>query len=121
MQRTDMRIQQVLPWVLLPGIRWRGWYFAWVLMWRFFDSDMTSFMQHRLEMMQENNPKASLKHRWVQYKCIPIHLKRAVVASEDDTFVGHIGIDLNGMQMALDVYFRRMSLLFIVRAKSGIA
>jgi len=104
---SNIRLRRVLLWLLFLGILWQSWYFGWVLWWRFTDPEMTSFMQYRLEVMQENNPKASLKHRWVPYKRISIHLKRAVVAAEDDKFVDHEGFDWDGMQKALEKNQRR--------------
>ncbi len=101
------RLRRILFWLLLLVILWQGWYFGWVLWWRYSDPDMTSFMQHRLEAMQEKSPKASLKHKWVPYKRISTHLKRAVVAAEDDKFVDHVGFDWEGMQKALEKNYRR--------------
>ena len=77
------------------------WFFAQVLLWNFFDPGQTSFMSLRLAELQEKNPKAQLKHRWVPYERISIHLKRAVIAAEDDGFVDHEGFDWDGMQRAL--------------------
>ncbi len=94
-------------WLLILGFIWQGWYFAWVLWWRYADPDMTSFMQHRLEVLQQKNPQASLKYEWMPYDRISIHLKRAVVASEDDKFVIHEGFDWDGMQKALEKNLRR--------------
>ncbi len=72
---------------------------------------MTAFMRHRLEVMQEKNRRAKLKHNWVPYKRISIHLKRAVVAAEDDRFVGHFGFDWEGMRKALEKNQRRGKLV----------
>ncbi len=100
-------LRRALLGLLLLGIIWQGWYFGWVLRWRYVDPDMTSFMQHRLETMQEKNPKASLRHVWVPYQHISINLKRAVVAAEDDKFVNHNGFDLEGMRKAMEKNERR--------------
>lgn len=107
MKRSGKRGRHVLWWLLILGIIWQGWYFSWVLWWRYVDPDMTSFMQQRLEAMQEKDPKASLRHKWVPYKRISIHLKRAVVAAEDDKFIDHEGFDWDGMQKALEKNQRR--------------
>lgn len=77
------------------------WFFSHVVFWNFFNPDQTRFMSLRLAELQEKNPKATLKHRWVPYERISFHLKRAVVAAEDDGFVDHEGFDWEGMQRAL--------------------
>lgn len=77
------------------------WFLGHVLFWKFFDPGETRFMSLRLDELQQKNPKARLKHQWVPYERISIHLKRAVVAAEDDGFVDHEGFDWEGMQRAL--------------------
>ncbi len=81
---------------------WQLWFFAHVAWWSQFDPGSTSFMRLRLSEMRETNPKASLRHTWVPYAKISSHLKRAVVAAEDDRFVDHEGFDWVGIQRALE-------------------
>ena len=57
-------------------------------------------MEDRLELMQEKNPDAVLKHQWVDYKNISPNLKRALIASEDSKFLDHEGFDWDGIQKA---------------------
>jgi monofunctional biosynthetic peptidoglycan transglycosylase len=73
-----------------------------VLWWKWVDPGMTSFMSQRLDELQEKDPRAELKRWWVPYPRISPHLKRAVVAAEDDKFVDHEGFDWEGMQKALE-------------------
>lgn len=103
MTRTLLhRLRQGLALLLLAGLLWQGWYLGWVLWWKFMDPGSTSFMARRLGEMQEKNPKAEIRHFWVPYSRISNHLKRAVVAAEDDRFVDHEGFDWEGMQKALE-------------------
>lgn len=83
-------------------VLWQAWYVIWVVWWRFFDPDMTAFMSQRLEELQDKRPNAELRHQWVPYKRISNHLKRAVIAAEDDKFIDHEGFDWEGMQKALE-------------------
>lgn len=93
---------RLLAGLLLVLLLWQGWYFGWVLWWRFVDPGQTSFMAVRLEVLREKNPKAELRHQWVPYERISAHLKRAVVAAEDDKFIDHEGFDWEGIQKALE-------------------
>jgi monofunctional biosynthetic peptidoglycan transglycosylase len=83
-------------------ILWQGWYLVWVLWWKYFDPDMTAFMRQRLTELQEKRPQAELRHQWIPYERVSNHLKRAVVAAEDDKFIDHEGFDWEGMQKALE-------------------
>jgi monofunctional biosynthetic peptidoglycan transglycosylase len=91
-----------LLWLLVLLVLWQGWYFGWVVWWKYNDPDMTSFMRLRLAELQEKRPNAELRHHWVPYERISNHLKRAVVAAEDDKFVDHEGFDWEGIQKALE-------------------
>jgi monofunctional biosynthetic peptidoglycan transglycosylase len=91
----------LLGFVLLV-LAWQGWYVGWVLWWKQFDPGSTHFMALRLEELRAKNPQAELKHVWVPYEKLSVHLKRAVVAAEDDKFVDHEGFDWEGMQKAIE-------------------
>jgi monofunctional biosynthetic peptidoglycan transglycosylase len=80
----------------------QGWFFAHVLYWDRYDPGETSFMERRLAELRTKNPKAELKHRWVDYERISNHLKRAVVAAEDAKFIDHEGFDWEGIQRAME-------------------
>jgi monofunctional glycosyltransferase len=96
------KIKWAFALLLLLGLLWQGWYLGWVVWWKYFNPSETSFMELRLNEMQEKNPDAALKHEWVPYARISVHLKRAVIAAEDDKFIDHEGFDWEGMQKALE-------------------
>jgi monofunctional biosynthetic peptidoglycan transglycosylase len=62
----------------------------------------TSFMQAGLDRLREKQPQAKLRHAWVPYDRISVHLKRAVVAAEDARFVDHEGFDWDAIEKALE-------------------
>lgn len=77
------------------------WFLAHVLWWKAFDPDSTAFMKEGLVRLQEKNPDAELRYRWVDYNRVSIQLKRAVIAAEDSRFLAHEGFDWEGMEVAL--------------------
>src|SRR5512146_1564419 len=78
------------------------WIFIHVLWWIKFNPSTSSFMEDRLEVMQDKNPDAELKHKWVPYERISNNLKRALIAAEDAKFVDHEGFDWEGIQKAYE-------------------
>jgi monofunctional biosynthetic peptidoglycan transglycosylase len=76
------------------------WFFVHVAYWIKFNPSSTAFMRGRLEILREDNAKAKLRHQWVPYQKISLHLKRSVVAAEDSTFVEHRGFDWDGIKVA---------------------
>jgi monofunctional biosynthetic peptidoglycan transglycosylase len=88
--------------LLILVLIWQLWYFAWVLLWKYVDPDNTHFMNLRLAALQQTRPEAALRKIWRPYAQLSDHLKRAVVAAEDDQFIDHDGFDWDGIQQALE-------------------
>ena len=76
------------------------WFLVHVWYWAGNNPESTAFMRARLEILQQDNPKARLRQQWVPYQRISGHLKRAIVAAEDAKFVSHNGFDWDGIQKA---------------------
>ncbi len=104
----------------LWGWLWRGivlgialillyqlWLFAHICWWIKFNPSSSAFMESRLEMMQDTNSEAQLRHHWVDYEKISPHLKRALIAAEDANFVDHEGFDWEGIQKAYEKNLRK--------------
>jgi monofunctional glycosyltransferase len=81
---------------------YQAWIAAHIWWWVDHNPSSSSFMQDRLEALQDKNPKAELRHRWVPYKNISGNLKRAIIAAEDAKFVDHEGFDWDGIQKAYE-------------------
>jgi monofunctional biosynthetic peptidoglycan transglycosylase len=97
--RWSRRSLAVLVLLLLA---WQGWYFGWVVWWKFVNPATTSFMSLRLDELREKDPRVELRMQWVPYERVSNHLKRAVVAAEDAKFSEHEGFDWEGIQKALE-------------------
>lgn len=82
------------------------WIVGHVLWWRSGDIPVTSFMEDRLDVMKEKDPKARLLHEPVPYGAISSHLKRAVLAAEDARFRHHPGFDVEGLTTAVEKNLR---------------
>lgn len=90
-----------LKWLLLLILAYQLWIVAHLVFWKWSSPTETRFMSLRLDEMRAQNPKAELKYQWVDYQHISTHLKRAVVAAEDDRFMQHHGFDMRGIEQAL--------------------
>jgi monofunctional glycosyltransferase len=85
-------------WILIYQL----WIFLHVWWWVDHNPSSSAFMEDRLELIQNDNPDAELKHKWVDYAHISNYLKRAVIASEDSKFVDHEGFDWEGIEKAYE-------------------
>ncbi len=78
------------------------WIFGHIVYWRSFNPSASAFMTEQLARLQEDDPEAELRHKWVPYERISTNLKRALIASEDAKFVDHEGFDWDGIEAAFE-------------------
>ena len=83
------------------------WILGSVVWWIWFNPSTSAFMETRLERLQQKNPDAVLRHQWVPYERISIHLKRALIAAEDARFLDHDGFDWEAIQSAYEKNLRK--------------
>ncbi|WP_018412380.1 monofunctional biosynthetic peptidoglycan transglycosylase [Methyloversatilis thermotolerans] len=102
MRRFLRALKWLLAGLVLLVLAYQLWVFGHLLWWTRFNPGETSFMSLRLQELRERRPDAQLRHTWVAYEGISVHLKRAVVAAEDDGFVDHEGFDWEGIQKAME-------------------
>ena len=88
--------------VLAAIVVYQFWTFGNVVWWVWFNPSTSAFMERRLEVLQEDNPEAALRHKWVPYARISINLKRAMIAAEDAKFLDHDGFDWEAIQKAYE-------------------
>ena len=88
--------------LLLLVLGYQLWIFAHVWWWVDHNPANSAFMDERLDILQQNNPDAELRHKWVPYAKISGNLKRALVAAEDARFLSHDGFDWEGIQYAAE-------------------
>ena len=95
-------IRRALLALVLAVVAYQLWLLGHVVWWKWMPPSGTSFMSLRLDELNAKAPDAELHYRWVPYDKISVHLKRAVVAAEDDKFVDHEGFDWEGIQKAIE-------------------
>ena len=62
----------------------------------------TAFMELRAAQARSEGRKVRQVQRWVPYRRISPHLKRAVIVAEDSAFFAHEGIDVEQIRKALE-------------------
>jgi len=103
MMRTALRwLGEAIAAAVALVLLYQLWIFAHVLWWIDHNPRSTAFMAAGLARQQEKKPDAELRHKWVPYDHISIHLKRAIVAAEDAKFLEHEGFDVEGIQKAVE-------------------
>ena len=60
----------------------------------------SAFQRSEAWRLVSEKDRLQWRQQWVSYEKLSEHLKRAVIASEDDSFVGHDGIDWEALEKA---------------------
>jgi monofunctional biosynthetic peptidoglycan transglycosylase len=102
MKKVKSLFWRIVLALLVLLILYQLWLFAHVCWWVKFNPATSAFMEDRLEVMQNKNPKAGLQNKWVPYNKISNNLKRALIVSEDAKFVDHEGFDWEGIALAYE-------------------
>ena len=87
------------------------WVLLHILLWTVVNPSESAFMEKRLEHLQEKDENATLRHQWVNYNQISIHIKQAVIAAEDAKFIDHEGFDWEGIEKAYEKNKRRKKIV----------
>ncbi|KMN83585.1 monofunctional biosynthetic peptidoglycan transglycosylase [Chromobacterium alkanivorans] len=93
---------KVLAALMAAFLLYNLWIFGHIVYWRSHDPSASSFMNEQLAKLQQEDPEAELRHKWVSYEQISPNLKRALIASEDAKFVDHEGFDWDGIEVAFE-------------------
>ncbi|MBS0291900.1 MAG: monofunctional biosynthetic peptidoglycan transglycosylase [Proteobacteria bacterium] len=64
------------------------------------DPESTSFQRSEAWMQLQQDGRLRWRQQWLPYAQISDQLKRAVIASEDDNFVNHDGVDWDAIEKA---------------------
>ena len=64
------------------------------------DPQSTAFQRSEAWRILTEKDRLQWRQQWVSYGQISDHLKRAVIASEDDGFTGHDGVDWDALEKA---------------------
>ena len=107
MKRLWRWTARVVLLLIAAVVVYQFWILGSVVWWIWFNPSTSAFMEDRLEVLQQKDPDANLRHQWVPYERISIHLKRALIAAEDAKFLDHDGFDWEAIQKAYEKNLRK--------------
>lgn len=80
--------------------------------------ESTTFQRSEAWAQLTSSGQVRWRQQWVPYAQISGHLKRAVIASEDDGFVNHEGVDWNAVEKAWERNAKVEALIARARARA---
>ena len=111
MKQLGLVIKRLLLAAILLMVLYQLWIYAHVWWWQDHNPSSSAFMEAGLSRLQDKNPDAELRHKWVPYSRISPQLKRAIVAAEDSKFLDHEGFDIEGIQKAVEKNIKKGKLV----------
>jgi monofunctional biosynthetic peptidoglycan transglycosylase len=102
MKRVWRWAARIVLLLIAAVVVYQFWILGSVVWWIWFNPSTSAFMEDRLVVLQQKNPDAILRHEWVPYERISVHLKRAMIAAEDAKFLDHEGFDWDAIQKAYE-------------------
>ena len=86
--------------VLLAGLALQLYFFARIALMTVVNPESTAFQRSEAWGVAQNTDAMKWRQQWVPYAQISDHLKRAIIASEDASFIVHEGVDMDALEKA---------------------
>jgi len=96
-------MKAVLRWillVLLAAVALQLYFVGRIALMVVVDPQSTAFQRSEAYRLATEKDELKWRQQWVPYAELPANLKRAVIASEDATFIEHEGVDLEALEKA---------------------
>ena len=96
-------MKAVLRWillVLLAAVALQLYFVGRIALMVVVDPQSTAFQRSEAYRLVTEKGELKWRQQWVPYAELPANLKRAVIASEDATFIEHEGVDLEALEKA---------------------
>lgn len=90
---------RLLALLLLTGVALEIFFLARVVLMLEIDPQSTTFQRSEAFRIATSNAKG-WRQQWVPYSAMSTHIKRAVIASEDDVFATHAGVQWDAIEAA---------------------
>ncbi|MCJ7799539.1 MAG: transglycosylase domain-containing protein, partial [Polaromonas sp.] len=86
--------------VLLAALALQLYFVARIAMMAVLDPESTAFQRSEAYLVAAHQGSLKWRQQWVPYAGLSDHLKRAVIASEDASFIEHEGVDMVALEKA---------------------
>jgi monofunctional biosynthetic peptidoglycan transglycosylase len=93
-------LARLIALLLLAGLALQLFFIVRIALAATLDPQSTSFQRSEAWRIVADKGQLRWRQQWVDYAQISDHLKRAVIASEDDGFANHEGVDWEAMEKA---------------------
>ena len=93
---------RLLALALLAGLALQFYFAGRIALMRVVNPESTAFERSEVYRVAKNTGRLKWRQQWVSYASVSDHLKRAIIASEDASFIVHDGVDMQALEKAWD-------------------
>ena len=93
---------RLLVLALLAGASLQFYFAGRIALMRVVNPESTAFERSEVYRVAKNTGALKWRQQWVPYAGVSDHLKRAIIASEDASFIVHEGVDMQALEKAWD-------------------
>jgi monofunctional glycosyltransferase len=86
--------------IVLAAVALQLYFVARIALMAVVDPESTAFQRSEAWQITRNSGDLKWRQQWVPYASLPVTLKRAVIASEDASFIEHEGVDVEALEKA---------------------
>ena len=91
---------RLLALALLAGLALQFYFAGRIALMRVVNPESTAFERSEVYRVAKNTGALRWRQQWVPYASVSDHLKRAIIASEDASFIDHDGVDMQALERA---------------------
>ena len=91
---------RLLVLAVLAGLALQFYFAGRIALMRLVNPESTAFERSEVYRVAKNTGALKWRQQWVPYASVSDHLKRAIIASEDTSFVIHDGVDMQALEKA---------------------
>ncbi len=95
-------VLRLLGLVLLAGLALQLYFAGRIALMAVVNPESTAFERSEVYRLASSTGGIKWRQQWVPYSALSDHLKSAVIASEDATFIEHDGLDIEALEKAWD-------------------
>lgn len=93
-------LSRLLVLVLLAGLGQQLYFLGRIALMAVLNPESTAFQRSEAYQVSQQAGAFKWRQQWVAYQALSPHLKRAVIASEDASFLAHEGLDIEALEKA---------------------
>lgn len=93
-------LARLLVLAMLAGLALQLYFVARIALMAVVNPESTAFQRSEAWQVAKNTGALKWRQQWVPYAQVSDHLKRAIIASEDASFILHEGVDMDALEKA---------------------